>query len=208
MVGYWTRLAAVATWSLTLFFASANPNITNAGDTIRGIGLFYLMLCPCGAIWSVDRVRQASLPCQTGVMAGKDARPTHVWPWPLRLLFIQLCVIYFMSGLYKLTGGDWVRGESLRYILSDLTLTRFSMAMLPIPQGVLQLLTWSVVTWELAFPALVLFRRTRRPALCAGVAFHLGIFALLELGSFSLHVLCLYLPLLPWENRAIAQENH
>ena len=32
-----------------------------------------------------------------------------------------------------------------------------------------------------------------------GVAFHLGIFLSLELGGFGPYMICLYLPLVPWE---------
>jgi uncharacterized membrane protein YphA (DoxX/SURF4 family) len=191
LVGRWTRIAAVLTWALTLSFANVNPNIDNAGDTIRGITLFYLMLCPCGAVWSVDRLLQRRREI--------NSAPVHVWPWPLRLLFIQLIFIYFMNGLYKLTGTDWFEGNSLYYVLCDLTLTRFSIAQLPVPFFLAKVATWLVLIWELTFPVLVLFRATRWLALLIGVAFHLGILATLELGGFVPYVLCLYLPLLPWE---------
>ena len=107
--------------------------------------------------------------------------------------------IYFMNGLYKVTGANWVEGDSLYYVLCDLTLTRFSIAQLPIPFFAAQVSTWLVVAWELTFPVLVIFRRTRWLALLFGALFHLGIFATMELGGFVPYVLCLYLPLLPWD---------
>jgi hypothetical protein len=42
-------------------------------------------------------------------------------------------------------------------------------------------------------------RRFRAVMLLFGVAFHLGIFVSLELGGFGPYMICLYLPLLPWE---------
>src|SRR5262249_8850842 len=36
-------------------------------------------------------------------------------------------------------------------------------------------------------------------ALCFGVAFHVGIGVSMELGGFVPYMLCLYMPLLPWE---------
>src|SRR5262249_34355883 len=62
-----------------------------------------------------------------------------------------------------------------------------------------QLMSWTVLVWELSFPLLVLVRWTRPIALLFGVAFHLGIFATLELGGFGPYMLVLYLPLLPWD---------
>jgi hypothetical protein len=191
MIGLATRWAAIASWALTLSFASANPNIDNAGDTIRGIALFYLMLCPAGAVWSVDRWLRRRR---------ETSEDVYVWPWALRLLFVQLVFIYFVNGLYKVTGREWVEGDSLHYVLCDLTLTRFSIVELPVPLLVTRISTWMVLVWELAFPVLVLFRRTRGVALVFGVAFHLGILATMELGGFVPYVLCLYLPLLPWKD--------
>ena len=117
----------------------------------------------------------------------------------LRLIFVQMIFIYFMNGLYKLFGVDWLLGNALYYVLGDVALARFGRATLPIPFFLTQLMTWTVLIWEVTFPLLVLVKWTRIPALILGVFFHLGILAALELGPFSLYALCMYLPLLPWE---------
>jgi hypothetical protein len=66
----------------------------------------------------------------------------------------------------------------------------------------MRLLTWLVLAWELGFPLLVLMPRTRTAALLLGVAFHVGTGLALQLGPFPLYMLCLYLPLAPWERWA------
>lgn len=189
LVGMWTRLSAVAAWLLSTSFATLNPYIDNAGDEVRGIILFYLIWCPGGAVWSVDAWRQRQ----------GDRPAVFVPPWPLRLLFLQLVLIYFSNGLYKLTGSDWRSGTSLYDVLSDPTLTRWSYAEVPVPYELTRLLTWLILAWEIGFPLLVLWRKTRIAALEFGVAFHLGIGLTLELGWFAPYMLCLYLPLVPWE---------
>jgi hypothetical protein len=186
-LGCATQLTAVLTWLISMSFATANPYLDNAGDTIRLILLFYLMLCPCGAAWSVDALFQ------------KRTGPVYVHPWPLRLIFVQMILIYFINGLYKLFGGSWRDGTSLHYVLGDLALTRFSQVQLPIPHPVTQIMTWTVMIWEVSFPLLVLEKWTRRIALMFGVLFHLGIFVTMELAGFVPYALCMYLPLLPWE---------
>ena len=103
VLGWHTRVAAIATWVLSTSFANLNPNIDNAGDVIRAIILFYLMLSPCGAVWSLDRwFWKRAEPIASA--RNESSSP----PGPLRLLFIQLVLIYFMNGLYKIGGDNWL----------------------------------------------------------------------------------------------------
>ncbi len=186
LLGCATRFTAIATWLVSMSFASANPYLDNAGDTIRLILLFYLMLCPCGAAWSIDALFR------------RRAGPVLVHPWPIRLIFVQMIFIYWMNGLYKLFGATWLEGSSLHYVLGDVVLTRFSPVALPLPHLLTQLMTWTVLAWEVSFPLLVIFKWPRIIALFFGVMFHVGIFATMELGGFVPYALCMYLPLLPW----------
>jgi hypothetical protein len=191
LLGAATRLGAAAAWVLSVSFATINPDLLNAGDLVRGIILLYLMLCPCGAAWSVDAWRRRRRHPEEGAV--------RVLPWPLRLLFVQMVLIYFCNGLYKLFGPDWWSGRALYYVLGDLTLTRWSYAALPVPFWLTRLLTWTVLAWEVSFPLLLCWRPARLAALGFGVLFHLSLAVSVELGCFSLYMLCLYLPLLPWE---------
>jgi hypothetical protein len=205
LVGCATRLAAVSTWVISMSFASANSYVENAGDTIRLILLFYLMFCPCGAVWSVDVWFKRAGPLSREDrphVPSEGAGPVYVHPWPIRLIFIQMILIYFMNGLYKLLGPTWQDGTAVHYVLGELTLTRFSQVALPLPIELTRALTWLVVTWELAFPLMVLWKWPRRVALTFGVLFHLGIFATMELAGFVPYALCMYLPLIPWERRS------
>ncbi|GEM_PF-2394952 len=193
-LGCLTRSAAIATFVFNTSFVNLNPNIDNAGDVIRCIIVFYLMLCPCGAVWSLDRIWQ-----RIHQPAAQARERIVISPWALRLLFVQLVLIYFMNGLYKLGGANWWSGDSLYYVLCDVTLTRFSYAQFPVPLWVTRLATWSVLLWEVGFPLLVSVRWTRKPALWFGVLFHVCIYVSMELGNFVPYILTLYLPLLPWE---------
>jgi hypothetical protein len=215
LVGLLTRFAALVVWLLTMSFAYLCGMIDNAGDQVRYIVALYLMLTPCGAAWSLD----AWLRRRRGRLKGRAC----IYPWVLRLLFVQLVMIYWTNGLYKASGYDWRHGDSLYYVLGDLTLTRWSYAQFPTPYPLTQALTWMVLVWEVGFPlwvcplwawlaerlegigldrprfALWVLRHAPLIALCFGVAFHLGIALTMELGFFVPYMLCLYLPLLPVE---------
>jgi hypothetical protein len=213
LIGLWTRFSVAVVWLLSTSFGTINPYIENAGDQVRGIILFYLLLTPCGAVWSLDRLRQRS----------QQTCPILIHPWALRLLFVQMTLIYFFNGLYKLDGVDWSAGTSLYYVLGDLTLARWSYAQLPVPFVLTQVLSWIVLVWEVSFPLWMLLpwlavsliqpwlpvglgvglvrflRGLRLAALILGVLFHLGILLTMEIGLFAPYMLCLYLPLVPWE---------
>ncbi|HZZ82132.1 MAG TPA: HTTM domain-containing protein [Gemmataceae bacterium] len=187
LIGFRTRFAAVLAWMLAMSFANVNTKLDNAGDTIRLILLFYLMICPCGAAWSIDSLWK------------KRSGPAYVHPWPICLIVAQMIFMYWMNGLYKLFGETWREGSSLHYVLGDLALARFSRVALPLPFVVTQIMTWTVLAWEVLFPFTLIFKWPRRVALFMGVMFHLGIFVSLELGPFALYAICMYLPLLPLE---------
>jgi hypothetical protein len=192
LIGFRSRTSAVVAWALAISFGNLNPYIDNAGDSVRGILLFYLMVSPCGAAWSLDAwLRRRRQPF---------AGPVYIHPWPLRLLFIQMTLIYFCNGLYKVVSWDWQSGQSLYYVMRDLNLTRFSAAQAALPYWLTQGMTWAVLAWELGFPLWIAVPWTRKIALWFGVAFHVGIGVTMELGGFVPYMLVLYLPLVAWEN--------
>ena len=48
-------------------------------------------------------------------------------------LLVTVIFIYFMNGVYKLLGPEWIAGNSLHYVLGEPTLTRFSQSAWPMP---------------------------------------------------------------------------
>ena len=204
-IGLFTRTSAITTWVLSTSFAGLNSCIDNAGDDIRGIILFYLMISPCGAVWSIDhwRQRMASRRASATGAANREVStpkaPVFIHPWPLRLLMIQMVLMYVSNGMFKLSGDTWWSGTSLYYVLADLTLARWSYAQVTVPVWLTKCLTWLVLVWEAGFPVWVALPWTRKAAFLFGAAFHLGIGLSMELGFFAPYALCFYLPLLPWE---------
>jgi hypothetical protein len=187
ITGVLARTSAFIAWVLSVSVIGANWYLHNSGDNVRSIELFYLMLTPCAAAWSLSESPDGS------------GRPKYIAPWALRLLFIQLALIYFLNGFYKLLGHDWRAGNVMHYVMANLAWTRISFAELPLPPIATQLLTWTVLAWELGFPALACMPSTRKIALWMGVLFHIGTGVFLPLGPFPLYMICLYLPLVPWE---------
>jgi hypothetical protein len=212
LVGWHPRLAALVAWLLSVSVLNLNYGLHNSGDRIRSIVLFYFMLTPCGAAWTFHgflRRKSSEVRNQESGVRGQQSSgltpdscpltPTLISPWALRLLFIQMTLIYFFNGFYKLVGPEWRSGDVLYSILGNVQWARWSFADLPVPYLVSKLLTWVILAWELGFPILVIVKPLRTPTLLLGVVLHVGLAVTLELGLFSFYMLCLYLPLVPWE---------
>jgi uncharacterized membrane protein YphA (DoxX/SURF4 family) len=189
LVGYRPRLAALVCWAAAVSFSQANLYLHNGGDQLKLIVLLMLVFLPTDGRWAVRRH-----PAARGGVG-----PVLVRPWPIRLLVLQLAVMYFMNGYYKAMGPAWRDGSVMYYVAHSPSWAHFSPDYVPLPDGALRLLAWATVLWELLFPLLVLIPLTRAATLWIGVLFHVGTLAHLEVGLFPVYALCYYVPLVPWE---------
>ena len=166
LIGLFSRTSALTAWAISGSVALFNSSVDNAGDTIRTLVLFYLILSPCGGAWAVDAWIRRRFRWSLGD-AGREPMGLHrrdaplrgafsVYPWPLCLLVVQMMLIYTCNGLYKASGHTWDEGTSLYYVLGDLTLARFSAVSLPLPFRVTRWMTWTVLWWEILFAPMML----------------------------------------------------
>lgn len=184
-VGRASRLAALVVFLGVMAFERRNPYILNNGDLLVRYLAFYLVLAPSGAAFSVDRWRSNR----------EDfwSAPARA-PWALRLLQIQLSLIYISTVWAKLQGETWRNGTAVTYALRVQDITRF-----PPPDAVLgsivvsEWLTFGTLLLELSLGLLVWNRRARPYVLALGVLMHLLIAVGVIVGFFSLGMLCLYL---------------
>ncbi len=181
-LGLRPKIAAAICLSIALFVSNANPFIFNSGDSVRDILLFYLMLSPSGAVWSFD---SRNNPSET----------VYVSPWALRVLFVQMAIIYLVNGISKANSQIWLNGAALHYILNT---HDWSLVSIPLPVWMTRIMTWFTLVWELLFVLLVANKPTRKATLWVGVAFHISTLITLRIGFFGVYMLCFYVPLLPW----------
>lgn len=132
-----------------------------------------------------------------GGALGPESRHTKEGPprWAGLLIDLQMAVLYFKSGFYKLMGKAWVGGDALKFMLANPDWRRFDYDPLLAHDWVLkicQVMDWVTVAWELTFPLLLLCRRTRVVALLLGLFIHSGQFLTVSTGAFPLLLLSVY----------------
>ncbi|MCC6150822.1 MAG: DUF393 domain-containing protein [Planctomycetes bacterium] len=190
IAGLATRLSAACAFVLLMSFHHLNPNMLNAGDALLRIGLFYLALMPSWRALSLDRRILARF--------GWQADPSAP-VWSLRLAQIQLCIMYVATGIDKAARFDaanlgasaWFDGSAISKALRFTTIARTEW-MAWVPVWATAPMAWVTLLWEILFPVLVMFRRTRPWALALGVLVHGGIFLTMEVTHFSLTTLSFY----------------
>ncbi len=191
----WVALAALALaavaiivgWRPTLWFLLAfillvavqrrNPVILNSGDlVIRNFALL-LALCPTGAALSVDRWRRH----------GRSALRTAplVAPWGLRLLQLQMMVIYFFA-FWSKSGDLWRDGTAVSTALRIGDLTRFD-----VPDWltgnvlIIAVFTWGALLIEVGLAFLLWVRPLRPVLIVLGISLHLFIDLFIVVGFFG-----------------------
>ncbi|MDT5059528.1 MAG: hypothetical protein QOF66_7894 [Mycobacterium sp.] len=190
-VGWHSRLAAILVFVLLTSFMRRDPWIFTAGDGVISVTALYLALSSCGAALSLDQRRR------TGSFWTAQCRA----PWPIRLMQVQLSVIYLVSVQAKLSGKPWVGGYAVAYAWR----TDYKWAILPAPQWmsenaiIVNVATWGTLAIELAIAILIWNRRLRPWVLAAGVLLHLMILLSLNVGFFSPAMFVLYLAFVSWE---------
>jgi hypothetical protein len=111
----------------------------------------------------------------------------------LRLSQIQLCVVYAFSGLHKLKGVNWWRGEAIWGVFANPQYARYDFTWVSHFPILIIAMTYGTMLWELYFPVLVWVRRVRTPMLILGLMMHFGIAFTMSLNYFGSLMALIYL---------------
>lgn len=198
--GRWPLLVAGQAYTALV---RTNAGITGGYDAMIGIAFWILFFSGANATLSVDAWRR------TKRLLTDDLIPA----WPRRVLVLQLVVIYFITGLQKMSPVWTPLGgySALYWVYQDPTWRRFDMSFTTKLYPLLQVGTAITWHWELSFPVVMAWlwaRRTkarggrlrrallrwdlRKLYLAIGVCLHLGILLTLNVGPFSFVSLSFY----------------
>jgi len=187
IAGWRTRVMSALLYAGLLAMHHRNLASCSGADILLVVLAFHLMLSPSGAAYSLDARRAAR-------RRGTEAEPL-ILPWSLRLIQLQVTLLYFMSAVHKAGGKSWLEGSALYYILSNGEVRRFTFGLTAYPLLLNALAHGAVVTeFGLAFG---LWSRAARPwAILAGVALHVGIMATINIPVFGELMIASYLAFL------------
>jgi len=194
MIGLQTRIMSILTLVLVFALQANNGYVLNGGDTIYRITLLFLVFANLGAHFSVDswlakRRKNAKI--------RRPLLPTHITSAShnvaLVLCCFQIIVVYVVSGIWKLSGEEWLDGTALFYALRiDAFMVYPAFNELLWQSSMLIYIATFIALWvQTLFPIALLWRPTRIFVLVSLVFMHSGIGILLGLWPFSLAMIAL-----------------
>jgi hypothetical protein len=213
-IGLGTRVTGVLTLIALLSYIHRAPTVLFGVDTMMNLGVLYLVLAPSGAALSVDRLLQKYVARRGAARAGLP-EPVFGPPAPqvsanfaLRLLQINVCLVYFISGLSKLKGDLWLSGNACWLVMvnNEFSPVHSALYMAPIRficehrwlwELTITSLTYFTLAFEVSFIYLIWSRRLRWTMIAAAVMLHLGIAVCMGLVTFSMMMLVLVLSFVP-----------
>ncbi len=184
MIGLFSRFAAVWSFVAAVNYAvHVSPGAFFGLDKINVLLVMYLMLGPCGARYSVDRLRQL----RKG--SGEEAPPSAMANLSIRLIQLHLCVIYFFAGLGKLQGVRWWDGTAIWFGVANVEYRSLDMTGMASCLWLVDFLTHATVLWELLYCCLVWNRLARPWVLLTALGMHGFIGLAMGLPEFALAML-------------------
>lgn len=187
-LGWHTRVVSVLLY-LAILSIHHRMVPTNCGpDNLLLLLIFYLMLAPSGAAFSLDARREAR-------RRGTLAEPI-IAPWAQRLIQLHLSLIYLNTAVLKCNGSTWLGGTALHFVLNNAEVRRFDFTWLCQYPLILNALTQGALFLEFALAFLLWSRATRPWIACAGLALHAGILPMINVPLFGEMMTAAYLTFL------------
>ncbi len=179
-LGVFSRVMAVAAWLLTVAYCHRMQGALFGLDQINAMLGMYLMLGPCGAVYSFDRWWKTR-----GSEAPAEVQPSVAANIAIRLIQVHLCVIYLFSGIGKTKGSMWWDGSAVWFSVANYEYQSLDMTWIVSAPWLIALLSHLTLFWELFYCALIWPRRTRPIMLAIAVGVHGGIMLFLGMITFG-----------------------
>lgn len=171
--GRWLMWAA---WIIDIAFYQRNYGVNFGVDVMGVLFLFYMSFTQ-----SCERLSVMNLIRKKKTFAESDALSSGM----MRLMQIQISVIYAYTGFEKLKGASWWDGTALWSVLANPQLTTMNFTFLRYFPWLIAMLGFLTVIFEIYFPAMMFWKKPRYLWLFMGFGLHFGIGLSMGIWSFS-----------------------
>ncbi len=170
-----SRVLAAAALCCQLALIQRNYSIVYGADIVSGFWLFALVFMNTGVSRRQD-VEWSKILTSVGI----------------RLVQLQLCLIYGYTGFEKLKGTEWWDQTAVWNVLGNDQLMMMDLSALRSVPLLIAIVTWGTILFEIYMPALVWHKPLKKWVLLSGVGLHSGIAAIMGLIFFSCTMMSSY----------------
>ncbi len=195
MVGLFTRASGIVTLTILLSYIHRSPFTATHADPLLAFLLLYLLVGPCGQVFSWDRLWSNRL----GHDLPYAERPTIAGQISLRLIQVHLAMFYGMMAVVKLHGDSWWDGEGIWQLLAQTISRPSDWTYLRSYPLVINLWTHAQVWLELAFAILIWNRHFRGGLMIATTILWVLFIQITGMATFGLSLIVAGLAFLPLE---------
>lgn len=183
LLGLFTRPALIVALLCMASLHQRNIWLLSSSELLMRTITLLLIFSPCGHSLSIDAFIGRHLP---------SFKKKRNWPiWVLRIIQIQVSVIYLWTVWHKLKGETWLDGTAVYYATRLEDLTNFTIPFLLNSLFFLKLMTWGTLLVEFSLGFFIWFKKWRRPIIITGIVFHLGIQYFMSIPFFELFMIAL-----------------
>jgi len=175
LIGFQFRISAILVFLTLVSIHHRNVYILSSGDTLLRLLVFYSCFSNAGGGLSLD--------C---CLAGQPVTEFETMKvWPLRLMQLQVSVVYLRTVYWKLRGRMWWDGTAAWYPLWVDAYVRFRPPASLLRPIWIRLATWGTLLEELALGSLIWVKELRYQMIVSGIALHLLFDLIMNLQFFS-----------------------
>jgi len=167
-LGFCTRLSAIIVYLGLISIDARNSLIFTGADNVMRVEAFLLMFSQCGKALSLDLLINRKL---KGQPLWAPAAPEN--PWALRLLQVQIALVYWAAYSTKVCGGTWVSGTAVYYITHIVEENKYALPYLYDHRWTSQYLGYLTLFGEFCLCILIWIKELRLPIIIMGIVMHL-----------------------------------
>lgn len=206
-LGWRTRATTIVLVALVWSLHMRNPLVTNGGDNLMRLVLFYLCFATTGAYFSLDARRRArramavtsdasqpaphTTPLAAVIGAPTPSVVTVLHNAALVTAVFQVCVLYLAAGMFKIQGEMWQEGTALYYVLrtADYNVWPEVTSLLYTHPLLVVVGSYAAVFLQVAMPFSLLNARVKHVVMVGLLGMHVSIAVLMGLPFFSLFMI-------------------
>lgn len=183
LFGFFTRSSLLIVLVCLVSLHQRNIWLLSSSELLIRAITILLVCSPCGHTLSLDAYFAQK----------REGRklPREWAPWALRLIQIQLSVVYVWTVWHKLKGDDWLDGTALYYATRLESMTNFPVPYLMNSIWFIKISTWGTLLLELSLGTLIWIKEFRKPLILTGIGFHLGIEYIMSIPFFEIVMMVL-----------------